>query len=913
MPRANEYLNRVEGFYLLHRAAAPAGLEVQHAWLLYNTQNDRSLYSFLLRLDVRPDLTPAQRGELDRLWASWAVRRAFQAMDAGNLLRGVKILQAASQDYPDNMDVRRAVAGAYAKVGKASDSVALFKSIPMQDATSGDLQSAIGAALAAPDLPQAEIWLRQALGSFPADPRILSLAARFEQARGNNQRATDYWRASLAAMPPGSAAEHLDSGVVNSPSSFETTSPAGLPHLDLKRLLDPREDTSDKSGKLPPLPSYPSSNNHPPSAPGLRITLQPVSETPEQTQARFADPLDFQLTQGSSAPASAAQIRPIPNATVSSPSPLGQGPTASTPSGPSPAVPAQYTIAQFTPSAQDAAAGAYSASRPQSAQPPPEQPAAKPAARKSKPAAATRTGAARKASQKKPSGKKTAASRASKSSASAPTLESAPTTEQGLQPGQVPQSATLGTSMPPATEAAAFPADQTQATPPPDANGTGLTDEQLQQRDLPPLRGPWIRIQRGVRQIDPRAEAEMQLRRIESGYSSWWGGAGFVNYRSGALGFDHLTVLEAPFEISMPLGYNARFTFVAKPVFLDSGQADGTSTITVQEFLAGKSSLVPIPQPIGTLTSTAINPPAQQNAVGVGGEFQLAFPHLAFAAGYTPAGFLVATFTGRAQWKPADGPFTFNFVRDPVKDSQLSYAGLRDPNGATLGTFGQAWGGVMANQGNVQFAHGDAESGFYFGLGGQYLAGYHVQTNLRFDGSGGAYWRVKTVPEYGNLSIGANFFAMHYTHNENAFTLGMGGYFSPQAYFLANLPVSWAGHYQTRWHYNVMGSFGVQGFQQSLTPLFPLAAQSAFEIALNNPMLPAKTSVGPNYDLRGQMSYQIGPHWFAGGFFSANNSRGYDSVSAGFSIHYMFRAQPSTADGPTGLFPTDGLRPFRVP
>ena len=213
----------------------------------------------------------------------------------------------------------------------------------------------------------------------------------------------------------------------------------------------------------------------------------------------------------------------------------------------------------------------------------------------------------------------------------------------------------------------------------------------------------------------------------------------------------------------------------------------------------------------------------------------------------------------------------------------------------------------------MQFAHGDAESGFYFGVGGQYLAGYRVETNIRIDGSGGAYWRLKTVPEFGNLSIGANFFGMHYAHNENAFTLGMGGYFSPQAYFLANVPISWAGHYQTRWHYNVVASLGVQGFQENLTKLFPLAAQSASEIALNNPMLPAKTSVGPNYDLRSQVAYQIGPHWFAGGFFAANNSRDYDSVSAGFSIHYMFRAQPSTAAGPTGLFPVDGVRPFRVP
>jgi hypothetical protein len=125
-----------------------------------------------------------------------------------------------------------------------------------------------------------------------------------------------------------------------------------------------------------------------------------------------------------------------------------------------------------------------------------------------------------------------------------------------------------------------------------------------------------------------------------------------------------------------------------------------------------------------------------------------------------------------------------------------------------------------------------------------------------------------------------------------------------------------------------MGSLGVQGFQENAAPLFPL--DSGDEIGqtvtvgttvYNELALPAKTSVGPNYDFRGQVAYQIGPHWFAGGFVSANNSRDYNNVSAGFSIHYMFRSQPSTAAGPTGLFPTgndstranDALRPFRVP
>lgn len=403
----------------------------------------------------------------------------------------------------------------------------------------------------------------------------------------------------------------------------------------------------------------------------------------------------------------------------------------------------------------------------------------------------------------------------------------------------------------------------------------------------------------------------MQLRSIESGYSPWLGGSGIINYRSGSLGFDHLSALEAPFEVSFPAGYNARFTIVAKPVFLDSGQADGNAVMQVTTLSQAKLSQ--IPQPLGTLLTTDTNPPPQQSATGVGGELQLAFQHMALAAGYTPAGLLVANVTGRVQWKPGNGPFTLNFVRDSVRDTQLSYGGLRDPGSASLSFPGNIWGGVIANQAGAQYARGDAESGFYFGAGGQYITGFNVEKNTRFDGSGGAYWRLLTSPENGNLSIGVNFFAMHYAHNEQAFTYGMGGYFSPKAYFLGNVPFTWAGHSGTRWHYNVMGSLGVQAFQQELAPLFPLAGQKSLEVSSGNLALPALTSVGPNYDLRGQVAYAIGPHWFAGGFLSANNSRNYSAVSAGFYVRYLFRSQPSTVTSPTGLFPTEGLRPFTVP
>ncbi len=194
----------------------------------------------------------------------------------------------------------------------------------------------------------------------------------------------------------------------------------------------------------------------------------------------------------------------------------------------------------------------------------------------------------------------------------------------------------------------------------------------------------------------------MQLQAIESGYSGWLGGTSLLNYRSGDPGYGQLAAIEAPFEASAPLGYHARIVVVARPVFLDSGQATGNATISVLESTISGTTLTTIPEPIGTLTTTSATPPAQQNAVGLGGELQLIFPHLAIAGGYTPYNFLVSTFTGRFQWQPGNGPFTFSSVRDSVKDSQLSYAGLRDPAGNTLGTLGQIWGGVVYNQGEIQ-------------------------------------------------------------------------------------------------------------------------------------------------------------------------------------------------------------------
>ena len=943
-PDANYYIKRVENYYLLHRAQAPASLEVQHAWLLYNIQNDAALYPVLTRLDARQDLTAGQRLQVQALWANWAIRRANQAMDSGNLPRGLEILQAASQDFPDNLSVRFAAAAAYARIGRAQDALALYKSIPMSNAGSGEFQGAIGAALAAKDMAQAEIWLRVALNRFPNDANVLGLAARFEQARGNNVRAGEFWRAALAAIPPGSAMNSQGTGFDVATGLSSEPGPG-----ETRRLLDPGLDAHPSAEEIAPLPSYkpqtpapapieslptaatgqpqisaPSRNplplpyegSNPDYAPAEQGTApayapQSAGRNTAPTAPVFVEPGKTQraLIQPAANSASPASIPPVP-LTGKVHLPPSEENIDST--GPAETEnPSVYNVAQYTPSAQDAASGAFSA--PQQ-QPPP------PAATPTPTPTTTTTPAKPKAGStaRKPKPRQTRKPSQPANQQPVQTLGNAPAVSNPSE-----QEAPTSGAIPPAQ--AQQPATTTEQTPAESTTGTGLSDQQLEQRNLPPLHGPWVRIQRQANPPSPRELAEQQLQAIESGYSGWLGGTSLVNYRNGDPGYSQLAAIESPFEASAPLGHGARVTAIAKPVFLDSGQATGAANLSVLEFQSGTSCLVTIPEPIGTYAASqnstpctapslgTLTPPAQQNSFGLGGELQLAFPHLTIAGGYTPANFLVSTFTARFQWQPSNGPVTFSLVRDSEKDSQLSYAGLRDPAGNTLSTLGQIWGGVISNQGLVQVAHGNAESGFYFAAGGQYLTGYNVEKNNRVDGTGGAYWRVFASPEFGNLNVGANFFAMHYSNNQNAFTHGMGGYFSPQAYFLGSVPFTWAGHYQTRWHYNIVGALGVQAFQEDSTPLWPLAGDKPLETSQNSPMLPAVTSVSANYDFHSQVAYQIGPHWFAGAYLAANNTRNYSYSSVGFFVRFMFREQPSAAAAPTGLFPADGPRPFTVP
>ncbi len=203
----------------------------------------------------------------------------------------------------------------------------------------------------------------------------------------------------------------------------------------------------------------------------------------------------------------------------------------------------------------------------------------------------------------------------------------------------------------------------------------------------------------------------------------------------------------------------------------------------------------------------------------------------------------------------------------------------------------------MATGGSLQYAHGGAASGFYASIDGQKLTGVNVTENTRMMGNAGAYWLAYSN-EYGDLKIGANLTAMHYALNQRYFTIGQGGYFSPDAFLLMNAPITWQGRPIHNTSYMIGGSLGAQSIQETAAMPGSLIAGTGVE-----------TTAGASYDLHLKVAHRMDPHWTLEGFLDANNARQYKETSTGFTVRYASHPQtggaaPAAAEGAKPAFET---------
>ncbi len=963
--QAMVFISRVQQHYSAQHAATPADIDIQDAWLLFNGTNDAGLYRQLMLLGGRQDLNDEQRRTVQTIWTNWAVRRANQAAAAGNEKRSLAILNAAAKAFPDNPGVLRALASGYARAGLPKQAVLIFKSQDMTAATSSDYKSAVGAALSSGDVKDAEAWLRYGLDAYPKDAQMLTLGAKFEQARGNSGRAADYFRASLAALPPGDPGSELATELSQPMPAVRL--PSATQSQDLASLLSSGGATDDglaggvqnAEAARPYLPSYGNASGTAPVQVGNQLpgSVGPANYNGSAAvvPSYMANP-SYRLNQPSRNGRSTLKDY-VPQA-ASGQAPLGElstpSPEAASVSNIAPLFPPASTVGSSTSQAyapQQAAAfptrdafGPYVPYVPSTANvgftptPVPVQlgdnsPQAGPAQRevtdvlptaRYMPNAQTAGNNRRMSGISRPPADGYSTPPTQNTQFTAPPRQSGDSSSQqypqpdvtiSSTPRSARRHASYGTSA--ASSTGSTPSNSGPLSYPSVAQplssqsypvigpaapvGTPPSDADLAAKNLPPLRGsydPSGTVPTG--NGSQREQTERELASLEASYSSWIGGTGSARYRSGTPGFDRLIDIEAPVEASAVLGKSLRVTVVPRPVFLNSGTINTGA-------LQGATGPVPI---LGTLPGNALNTPSQQFSSGIGGELQLTGAHLSIAAGYTPYNFLVSNITARAQVH-LGSHFTIFADRDSVKDTQLSYAGLRDPGSVTNVYSGNIWGGVISTTGGARIDVGGEKSGLYISADGGTLTGFHVLDNKKYEGLMGAYFRVARWPGYGNLNVGGNLFAMHYDYNERGMTYGQGGYFSPNVYFLASVPVTYTGYYKSDFHYTVNAAVGVQTFQEDSAAYFPL--DRPLQTGFNNAYYGLNSNTGLNYAVDSEGSYRIADHWYVGGFLTANNTNNYKTASGGFFIRYLFKQLQPTEDYPTGLFPVNGFRPLRVP
>jgi cellulose synthase operon protein C len=388
-----------------------------------------------------------------------------------------------------------------------------------------------------------------------------------------------------------------------------------------------------------------------------------------------------------------------------------------------------------------------------------------------------------------------------------------------------------------------------------------------------------------IAQLDLRQQIEGDLEAVSGRNTPFFQDGVTLNQRTGQGGFDKLLVEEADLEASVTVADRVRLSLIAKPTYLDSGSPDNSGHL-------------------GFGTTAVDGTPGTRTAFGIGGEVQLASHDFGLRLGLTPEQFLVHNWLGGLRWKPADGPFTILVDRDSVRDTKLSFAGERDPNTQ------QVWGGVMASGVSVTGNWNQGNTGYYAKLGYQDITGKSVATNSRIDANVGSYFKLYSN-KAGDLTVGFNLSGMHYDKNLRYFTLGQGGYFSPQQYFLFNVPVRWIGTWNRQWQYSISASLGAQHFTEDASSYFPTDAARQAASGLS---YAAATNTGGNYNLSARTIYQITPQWLGGAFFDVNNAREYRSVNAGLYLQYLFKPRPMSADFNLKAVPDwTGAAPFGLP
>jgi tetratricopeptide (TPR) repeat protein len=413
------------------------------------------------------------------------------------------------------------------------------------------------------------------------------------------------------------------------------------------------------------------------------------------------------------------------------------------------------------------------------------------------------------------------------------------------------------------------------------SSGSGLSNRAVQPTDALTQE-----IDRSIQQVSadvaPQADATLSFRG-----------------RSGSQGLGALFDVEAPLEASFsPNGYG-RLKVQVTPVYLSSGGSPsftnralfGTNPLTVaraQSTLPASTGFIP-----------NLPGPASTTAAGAGLDVSYAYDFVTADIGTTPLGFNQQSVVGGIQFLPR---FSNNLAlrltadRRAVTDSVLSYAGLKD--GAT----GESWGGVTRNRLYAQLEGSVGKTYYYVGGGASAFVGEQVAFNWDREAGAGVstpVWSDATK----EVRLGANAVYFGFTRNLGNFTLGNGGYFSPQQYFAFLVPTTFRHQVTDDLVYSVQGTIGVQTFRAKSAPVFPSEDQLQTELvqlyrsgnSSEFPYVSGFRGTGLAGGVRGDVDYRVNPNLHVGASAGFDRSGNFTEGTGLVYARYTFDNTPATA------------------
>lgn len=251
--------------------------------------------------------------------------------------------------------------------------------------------------------------------------------------------------------------------------------------------------------------------------------------------------------------------------------------------------------------------------------------------------------------------------------------------------------------------------------------------------------------------------------------------------------------------------------------------------------------------------------------------------------GTTPMGFEVVDWVGGVSYSNDFNQlgWTLTASRRPISSSLLSFGGTVDPRTGVI------WGGVRKTGAELALSYDrGGPSGVWANMGYHQLTGKNVEDNDRLQAMAGYYYKVINDNNR-QVRVGLNTMWWHYQKDLSGYTLGQGGYYSPQQYLSFSVPVVYRERTEN-WSWELGGSVSTSYSSTDKSKRYPLQGLIPDDLYLPDRTAQdsGNSGTGTGYTVRALLERRIDSHWSIGAGIDIQQAKDYTPSHALLYVRY---------------------------